>query len=151
MLILFFFFLVTPTTPKTASVDMAAKSMPKGYEATGQGFMYLARGLGSCVGLALGGKAMDTLGPRIMYRVSSAIALVGSCIFAWVMIHGPTSSSESSTISRGQIVPTEDSDDVMTLDTSERNQPGQSIVGSSIELQELGETSIQHSGGFRGP
>lgn len=118
---------------------MAAQSMPKGLEATGQGFMYLTRGLGSCVGLVLGGKAMDTLGPRIMYRVSSAIALIGSGILAWVMVYCPTTSSESSIVSRGQIVPTQDSDEEMTFIASESNQPDPNI-GSSIELQELDET-----------
>ena len=48
--------------------------------------MYLARGLGSCIGLWLGGKAMDTWGPRIMYRVSSAVALAGSSVFFVVLL-----------------------------------------------------------------
>jgi hypothetical protein len=87
---------VTYACSQTASVDTAARSMPPGYEATGQSFMYVIRGMGSCIGLWLGGRAMDHLGPRLMYRASAAIALVGSLVFAVVAYHqsGPRAAGE---------------------------------------------------------
>ena len=97
---------ITYACSQTASVDTAAKSMPKGYEATGQSFMYFARGLGSCMGLWLGGKAMDNLGPRIMYRVSSLVTFVGSGIFALVLFWQRAPPEQI-----GLLLPTEDTDE----------------------------------------
>ena len=106
---------------------MAAKSMPKGYEATGQSVMYLVRGLGSCLGLWLGGKAMDTLGPRIMYRVSSAVTLLGCSVFALVMVSCPEPSEK-----RELMIPAEDE----TRDPSEcEDSLG---LESSLELPVIG-------------
>jgi MFS family permease len=119
---------VTYACSQTASVDTAARSMPQGYEATGQSFMYLIRGLGSCIGLWLGGRAMDHLGPRLMYRASSAVALVGSLVFA-VVAYNQSGPSQA-----GELIPQTDDDDDdgdHSLDISDR------LSSPSVELQDL--------------
>ena len=117
----------------------------QGYEATGQSFMYVARGLGSCLGLWLGGRAMDTIGPRIMYRVSACVALVGCSAFAWVVFCCPTTASEPSSSSRRSelvLVPTEDDTDGSMMDPSLiENEESSLQVESSVELAELGGTA----------
>ena len=116
-------------------MDVAARSMPRGYEATGQSFMYVAKGLGSCLGLWLGGKAMDTLGPRIMYRVSAVVVLVGSSVFATVLM----CCQDSLEPRREIMVPTEDSDE--TMDVSEMEESQQ--MESAVELSELGDAMLR--------
>ena len=59
---------VTYALSQTSAVDFFAQYVPPGYEAQGQGIMNIFRGLGSFVGLSLGGWAEQTFGPRIMYR-----------------------------------------------------------------------------------
>lgn len=119
----------------------------QGYEATGQSFMYVARGLGSCLGLWLGGRAMDTIGPRIMYRVSACVALVGCSAFAWVVFCCPTTASEPSSSSGRRselvLVPTEDDTDESMMDPSFiDDEESSSLQGeSSVELTELGGTA----------
>jgi MFS family permease len=71
---------VTYACSQTAVVDFVAQSMPAGYEATGQGIVYLVRGLGSVVGLLLGGWAEDAVGPRVLYRSAAAVVLTGSLV-----------------------------------------------------------------------
>ncbi len=64
---------------QTSTVHFVATSrhMPKGSEASGQGLLGVFKGLGSVVGLLLGGVLEQSLGPRIMYRIFAAIASVG--------------------------------------------------------------------------
>lgn len=115
--------------------------MPVGYEATGQSFMYVTRGLGSCLGLWWGGKAMDTIGPRIMYRVSACVAFVGCSTFAWVVLSCPAPVSEPNSRRELVLVPTEeDTDESMGMDPSslESEELSSLPVESSLELQELG-------------
>ena len=69
---------VTYACGQTASVEFVANLMPEGYEASGQGLIYLFKGSGSILGLLLGGWAEDTIGPRFMYRVSAFIVTIGS-------------------------------------------------------------------------
>ena len=59
-----------------ASVAFAAEWVPKGYEASGQGFLSMIRGLGQFVGLCIGG----FLEGRILYRVLAIFVSVGSII-----------------------------------------------------------------------
>lgn len=59
-------------------VAFAAEWVPKGYEASGQGFLSMIRGLGQFVGLCIGG----FLEGRILYRILAAIVTVGSVILA---------------------------------------------------------------------
>jgi MFS family permease len=64
--------------------------MPVGYEASGQGLVYVIRGVGSATGLWLGGWATDVLGARTMYRASAVLMLVGMSVFAGVTgFHAP--------------------------------------------------------------
>jgi hypothetical protein len=62
----------------TASVAFAAEWVPKGYEASGQGFLSMIRGLGQFVGLCIGG----FLDGRILYRVLAVVVSVGSVMLA---------------------------------------------------------------------
>ncbi|KAL7459888.1 hypothetical protein ACHAWC_011737 [Mediolabrus comicus] len=60
-------------------VAFAAEWVPSGgYEASGQGFLSMIRGLGQFVGLCIGG----FLEGRILYRILAAIVTVGSVILA---------------------------------------------------------------------
>lgn len=71
---------ITYACSQTAVVAFAAQSMPVGYEATGQGYVYVMRGLGSVVGLLLGALAEGTVGPRILYRSAAAVVSSGCLI-----------------------------------------------------------------------
>jgi MFS family permease len=74
----------------TAAVAFVAQFMPVGYEASGQGLVYVIRGVGSATGLWLGGWATDELGARTMYRASAVLMLVGMSVFAGVTrFHAP--------------------------------------------------------------
>ena len=63
---------------KTGSVAFVGEWFPKGYEASGQGFLALIMGLGQFVGLCLGG----VLEGRTLYRVLAAIVSFGSLVLA---------------------------------------------------------------------
>ena len=71
-----------------------AAVFPKGYEASGQGFLSMIRGLGQFVGLCIGG----FLEGRILYRILAAIVTVGSVILAIgnhiTIIETPTPNAE---------------------------------------------------------
>lgn len=70
---------VTYAFSQTSGVEYFARFMPSGYEARGQGIMSIFRGLGSFVGLSIGGQTEQTLGPRTMYRefaVAISFALI---------------------------------------------------------------------------
>jgi hypothetical protein len=60
------------------SVAFVNEWIPKGYEASGQGFLSMIRSLGQFVGLCIGG----FLEGRILYRVLAIIVSVGSVILA---------------------------------------------------------------------
>lgn len=77
---------VTYACSQTAVVDFVAKCMPRGYEATGQGLVYLVRGLGSVFGLLLGGWAGEAMGPRLLYRSAAAVVLTGSLILGFASL-----------------------------------------------------------------
>jgi MFS family permease len=81
---------VTYACSTTAAVAFVAQFMPVGYEASGQGLVYLIRGVGSVTGLWLGGWATDVLGARIMYRGCAVLVFVGMSVFASVTrCHAP--------------------------------------------------------------
>jgi MFS family permease len=73
---------ITYACSQTAVVDFVAQNMPVGYEATGQGLVYVVRGLGNVSGLLVGGWAQETLGPRILYRGAAVVVSCGSAILA---------------------------------------------------------------------
>ena len=62
----------------TASIAFAAEWVPSGYEASGQGFLSMVRGLGQFVGLCIGG----VIEGRTLYRVLAAIVGIGSFMLA---------------------------------------------------------------------
>jgi Na+/melibiose symporter-like transporter len=72
---------VTYACAVTSTVDFVSQLMPEGYEASGQGIIYVVRGSGSILGLFLGGWAEDVVGPRVVYRIFATIVLVGSATF----------------------------------------------------------------------
>jgi MFS family permease len=72
---------ITYACSQSAVVDFIAKQMPAGYEASGQGLVYLFRGIGGTVGVLLGGWAVDSLGPRYMYRTSAGVVAFGISAF----------------------------------------------------------------------
>jgi hypothetical protein len=72
---------VTYACSQSAIVHFVAHAMPPGYEASGQGLVCLFRGMGSMLGLWLGGWAVDTIGPRYMYRASAGVVAFGMVIF----------------------------------------------------------------------
>jgi Na+/melibiose symporter-like transporter len=72
---------VTYACSVTSTVSFVSQFMPDGYEASGQGIIYVVRGSGSILGLFLGGWAEDVLGPRVVYRIFAIIVFVGSATF----------------------------------------------------------------------
>jgi hypothetical protein len=81
---------ITYGCSQTAAVAFVAQFMPVGYEASGQGLIYLIRGVGSVNGLWLGGWATDVFGARIMYRASALLVMFGMAVFAAVTrFHAP--------------------------------------------------------------
>jgi MFS family permease len=68
---------VTYAASQTAVVDWVAQRMPHGYDATGQGFIYMFRGGGAIVGLLLGGWVQDTWGARWLYRMAAVVVTMG--------------------------------------------------------------------------
>jgi hypothetical protein len=78
---------ITYACSQTATVDFVAQLLPDaGYEATGQGLVSVTRGVGSMLGLWLGGTAQNIFGARIVYRIASAVVLTGSSIFALTLL-----------------------------------------------------------------
>lgn len=65
----------------TSSVDYMARLAPKGYESTAQGLLSGLRGIGSIVGLSLGGWVDDAYGPKILYRTYASIVAIGLGLF----------------------------------------------------------------------
>ena len=72
---------VTYACGKTASVEFAAMLSTKGSEATYQGMLSMILGIGSFVGLFLGGYIEDTLGSIILYRSYAGVVCIGLITF----------------------------------------------------------------------
>ena len=72
---------VTYACSKTSSVEFAARLSPTGYESSGQGVISMIFGIGSVLGLSLGGWIEEALGPIILYRSYAAIVAIGLVIF----------------------------------------------------------------------
>lgn len=104
---------VTYACAQTAMVEFVARILPDGYEATGQGLVGVFKGAGSVLGLLLGGWAEQTVGPRIMYRVSAGVVSMGCVVFSAVLWHGgPTN------LGHHQPVPTKESDIELAASTT---------------------------------
>jgi predicted MFS family arabinose efflux permease len=63
---------------QTAGVEFVSDLVPLGYEASGQGLLFLFRGLGGIGGLALGGYLEQHVGPRTMYRMFASVVATGA-------------------------------------------------------------------------
>jgi len=72
---------VTYGAAATSNVEYMARLSPKGYEATSQGLLSGLRGVGSIVGLSLGGWIDDAYGAKTMYRLHATIVAIGLGIF----------------------------------------------------------------------
>jgi MFS family permease len=68
---------VTYACSQTAVVDFVHQRTPRGYEATGQSFVYIFRGFGSVLGLIIGGYMTDVIGSRMVYRIAALIVSIG--------------------------------------------------------------------------
>mmetsp|Transcript_8963 Transcript_8963/g.13070 ORF Transcript_8963/g.13070 Transcript_8963/m.13070 type:complete len:471 (-) Transcript_8963:29-1441(-) len=68
---------VTYACAKTSQVEFAARLAPKGYESSSQGILSSVIGVGSLIGLSLGGWVEDTLGAKVMYRGFATVVLAG--------------------------------------------------------------------------
>jgi hypothetical protein len=66
---------------QTGAVDFVSQLMPLGYEASGQGLLFLFRGLGGITGLSLSGFIEKQMGARVMYRTFAAIVTGGAVLF----------------------------------------------------------------------
>merc|ERR1711957_719618 len=71
---------------QTSSVAMADTWVPKGYEASGQGFLSSIRSLGMFVGFCLAALFED----RALYRVLAGIVTVGTAILGIGQYHATT-------------------------------------------------------------
>jgi MFS family permease len=85
---------VTYACSQTAAVDFFARnvraaSSTSGSEAAAQGILQVVKGAGSVLGLALGGLATDTVGPRAMYRASAGIVALGSTVLLFLCFCRP--------------------------------------------------------------
>ena len=66
-----------------ACIQNAAQIAPKTLVATSQGlFSAIYNGLGSGIGAYIGGTALDSIGPVIMFRVQAAVVM-GAMILYW--------------------------------------------------------------------
>jgi len=77
---------VTYGCSKLSSVEFAAKITPRGYEASGQGILSLLIGIGSVVGLSLGGWIEEVHGPVTLYRSYAGIVGFGLLSFYLAII-----------------------------------------------------------------
>ena len=69
---------VTYGSTQLAMVDFVAQVMPRGYEATGQGLVYLFKDGGSVLGILFGGLADNSShGPHLMFTMSAGIVSAG--------------------------------------------------------------------------
>uniref|UniRef100_A0A7S2UAR2 Major facilitator superfamily associated domain-containing protein n=1 Tax=Attheya septentrionalis TaxID=420275 RepID=A0A7S2UAR2_9STRA len=73
---------ITYGCAKTSSVEYAARLSPKGYESTGQGLLATLTGIGSVVGLAVGGWTEQIYGAQEMYRGCALTVSFGLLIFS---------------------------------------------------------------------
>lgn len=76
---------VTYACSKTAAVEFAARITPEGREASGQGILSMLLGIGSVVGLSLGGWIEEAFGAKILYRSYALIVTIGLVIFSVAM------------------------------------------------------------------
>lgn len=72
---------VTYACTKTATVEFAARISPNGFEASSQGLLSMILGMGSVLGVSLGGWIEKSFGPKVLYRLYAGIVTVGLLVF----------------------------------------------------------------------
>ena len=72
---------ITYGAAATSNVEYMAQLTPKGYEATSQGLLSGLRGIGSIVGLSLGGWIDDAFGAKVLHRLYATIVAIGLVFF----------------------------------------------------------------------
>jgi len=65
---------------RIASVEYVTRNTPNGYEASGQGILVSTTGIGSFLGLLVGGFLEGKFGATFMYRVMSTIVAFGMAV-----------------------------------------------------------------------
>jgi MFS family permease len=140
---------VTYACSQTATVDFATKLIPEsGKEATGQGLLQFFTGVGSVLGLLLGGWMDDVYGPRWMYRVSAIIVSIGSCIFGGALLGGVRWSSSSSSSCRDR----QSSNyhvirqDLQTQQHEVGDEDVHGVEGGTVEMMDQNMQSIHKTG-----
>ena len=93
---------VTYACAQMSAVDTASKFSPPGWEATGQGLISLVRGSGSFFGLLYGGWAVQHLGGRYMYEISSCVVSLGVICFGTAYCLQTPLHASSSSLRRGE-------------------------------------------------
>ena len=93
---------ITYGCAQIAMVDFVAEAMPAGYEASGQGLVYLFKEGGSIAGVALGGWADATLGPASMFRISGLLVAIGATVLVLCSILYYLNYNNSSSSSNGE-------------------------------------------------
>jgi len=72
---------VTYACSKTATVEFAARISPNGFDASSQGLLSMILGIGSVLGVSLGGWIEKCFGPKVLYRLYAGIVTVGLLVF----------------------------------------------------------------------
>jgi Na+/melibiose symporter-like transporter len=113
---------VTYACSQTSSVDFVSQLMPRGSEASGQGLLGAFKGLGSVVGLFLGGMLEEKMGPRVMYRILASIVTVGMVAFGITSVFSKSDAPHCSVV-----IPQSESDDLSLAET-EKDDSNDSFV-----------------------
>jgi MFS_1 like family len=71
---------VTYACGSLSGTEFVAQLVPRGYDASGQGFLYALRGFGSIIGLLFGGFGEELLGARTTYRLLAAVVAFGFAV-----------------------------------------------------------------------
>ena len=72
---------VTYSTIKIAQVDFLKSNAPYGWEATMQSLSAATGGIGSMVGVVVGGMVLERYGATLLYRVAAGCVLLALCAF----------------------------------------------------------------------
>jgi hypothetical protein len=114
---------------QTGAVEFVSKLMPLGYEASGQGILYLFRGLGGISGVSLGGFLKEQLGARVMYGTFAAIVAAGALVFALASTLRGTSAERRSLLEGVRLEPLTPNSQVRMMQQSGEKE--QSDYGST--------------------
>jgi Na+/melibiose symporter-like transporter len=77
---------VTYACSKTSTVEFAARISPNGFEASSQGLLSMVLGMGSVLGVSLGGWIEKSFGPKVLYRLYAGIVTLGLFVFYFSIV-----------------------------------------------------------------